>query len=130
MARPKNPVPSYRHHHKKDRGVVEVYVAPGQRTSMLLPGPFNSSKSKAEYARILAVVAANDGIYPTKRSAQRGTGIAIDELTLMFMERKASVDYVDADGKPTTELGCFRLALRPLCRISGPCRLTRSTPPI
>lgn len=119
MARPKNPVPTYRHHHKKDRGVVEVYVAPGRRVSMLLPGPYNSAESKAAYAKVVGTVAANNGMYPAKRSSNSTAAVSIDELVLQFMSKKASVDYVDAEGNPTTEFGCFRAALRPLCRLFG-----------
>ena len=52
MARPRNLVPTYRKH-SSGRGAVSVYRADGLRVEVLLPGPFGSDESKAEYERIL-----------------------------------------------------------------------------
>lgn len=118
MARPKNPVPAYRLH-KSGKAIIEVYTDSGRRTAIMLPGPYGSEESRAEYARVLAILATNNGQLPTPKSNLQAGDATISELVLRFFDEKVAVDYLDAYGKPTSEAVCYRQALKPLVRLFG-----------
>lgn len=48
-----------------------------------------------------------------------GDDITLNELVVAFTERKLEVDYVDSDGRATTEQRNFKVALAPLLRLYG-----------
>lgn len=67
---------------------------------------------------MLALLESNGA--PCLPSAHRLADITLAELVLEFVQRKVSVDYVDAQGNPTSEYRCFSRDLSPLVRLFGP----------
>jgi hypothetical protein len=57
MTRPRS-TPTSRFHKKTGKAIVTYYQADGRRRSILLPGPFNSKGSQAEYKQVLNVLKA------------------------------------------------------------------------
>jgi integrase len=118
MPKPR-PIPAYRRHSRKDQAVVDVYRKDGKRTKVYLPGSFGSDESKAAYTELLSRLSAHGGFLPDTPGKAMPEDLRIDELILRFLTEKVSVDYVDADGAPTTEQLCYRSALKPLSRLFG-----------
>lgn len=119
MAPRRNPTPTYRLHKRSGKGILDVYRHDGRRTSLVMPGTYGSPESLAENARILALLATNDGRLPPTARELKADGILIDELVLRFLNEKVAVDYVNSDGMPTSEQGCFKQSLLPLSRLYG-----------
>ncbi len=113
------PILAYRRHSTKDQAVVDVYRRDGKRTKVYLPGAFGSEESKLAFATLLSRISAHGGCLPDEPGKAMPGDLTIDELTLRFLTEKVVVDYVDADGQPTTEQLCFRSALKPLSRLFG-----------
>jgi hypothetical protein len=63
MPRPLNPFPTYLRHKPTNQAVCTIRLPNGQRKDLYL-GRWKPAYSKTEYARIVALVSANDGIYP------------------------------------------------------------------
>jgi integrase len=110
--------PSYRRH-SSGQACVTVRDAAGRRREILL-GAWDSLESRAEYARVLADLAANQG-----RLAGQGRGplapfpdLSVNELLVAYW-RHAEGHYRQPDGRPGGELGNLRDALRPLRRLYG-----------
>ncbi|MBX9681187.1 MAG: tyrosine-type recombinase/integrase [Gemmataceae bacterium] len=116
MARPRNSVPTYRLHVRSGKGRITVADHLGRPKEMFLPGAFNSGESLKEYERILGILRTHGGKLPPPAS---GLDLTLNELVFAFTERKAEIDYIDADGKPTTEQRNFRAALAPMLRLYG-----------
>jgi hypothetical protein len=74
--------PSYRLH-SSGQAVVTVRTASGSRRDILL-GPWDTSESKAEYARVLDVLSAHDGRYPDREQASCASTLTVNELILTF----------------------------------------------
>jgi integrase len=85
-----------------------------------MPGPYNSPESLAENARILALLATNNGRLPPALGELKASGVSINELVLRFMDEHVATTYVDADGKPTSEQAAFKQSVLPLVRLYGP----------
>jgi integrase len=118
MPRPRNPIPPYRLHAASGRAVVDVYRTDGKRTTLSLPGAFDSDESKAEYERIIGLIRENKGRLPLVTPRAPGE-LTIAELAVRFLNEKVDVDYVTADGRPTTEKNCYERAIAPLTRLCG-----------
>jgi integrase len=110
--------PSYRRH-SSGQACVTIRDATGRRREILL-GPWNSTQSKTEYARVLAELASNGG-----HLAGRGPGslashpdLSINELIVAFW-RYAEEHYRRPDDQPTGELDNLRDALHPLRQLYG-----------
>jgi integrase len=113
MPRARQQIPTYLK--RRDRGAVMVYRG-GVRTEITLPGKYGSEESKAEYARVVAQLAAGNGSLPAKA----GHDYTISELVLRYMAHAESY-YVDPTTKaPTSELAAIMEACRPLRRLFGP----------
>ena len=56
---PRNPIPTYRRHPKKDRAVVDIYDAAFRRTQRILPGPFGSPESQAAFRELIESLQAH-----------------------------------------------------------------------
>src|SRR5436190_471837 len=102
--------PAYRHHKARDCAVVTLngknhYLAPWQ-----------SPESHEHYARLIAEWTRNNGVLSTPVCSSSGQ-LTISELILAYF-RHAQVRYVK-HGKQTSEVGCFRQALRPLRKLFG-----------
>ena len=63
MPRPRSSIPFYRCHESSQQAIVTVRLANGERKDIYL-GEMDSPQSKIEYSKILALLAANGGIYP------------------------------------------------------------------
>jgi len=116
MPRPRKSVPTYLLHKQAGRARIVVPDHLGRPKEILLPGPFNSDESLAEYERMLAVLRTGGGKLPAPSG---GVDLTINELVVGFTERKLEIDYVDAEGAATTEQRNFKVALAPLLRLYG-----------
>src|SRR5262249_52746436 len=77
-----------------------------------------SPESKAEYARILAELATNQGRVLAKAPGAATPDVTVNEVILAFW-RHAEQHYRRPDGTPTGELDNLRDALRPLRELYG-----------
>jgi hypothetical protein len=77
---------------------------------------WESAGSKAEYARILAELAANEGHQPP--AARSPMDLTVNEVILAFW-RHAQEHYRHPDGSPTGELENLQAAIRPLKSLYG-----------
>src|SRR5438094_622708 len=112
MARQRSTVPLYQRH-SSGHARVRTYDTNGKRIEIILPGDYGSDESKAEYARVVAQLAAGKGTLPTKATHD----CTIAELVLKYMEH-ASTYYVDPTTKaPTSEQAALKEAVRPLVRL-------------
>ena len=103
-------LPSYRHHKPSGLAVVSI----GGRDIYL--GKHDTAESRAEYDRLIAEWLANEGIVP-RRVSGNGSDILVNELLLAYLGH-ADTYYVK-NGKPTSEPGNIRLAIRPLRKLYG-----------
>jgi integrase len=117
MARTKRGTPPSYRRHSSGQACVTVRGVDGKRRELLL-GPWESSESKAEYARVLAELAANQGSMPAKARGPAPTDLTVNEVVLAFW-RHAEQHYRKPDGTPTGELDNLRDALRPLKDLYG-----------
>ena len=108
--------PSYRQH-SSGQACVTVRLPDGRRHEILL-GPWESPESKAEYARVLAELAAHQGHLPPRARDTAPANLSINEVILAYWQH-AEAYYRHADGTPTSEVDAIRLALRPLKRLYG-----------
>src|SRR5262245_28350924 len=117
MARTKRGTPPSYRRHSSGQACVTVREPDGRRREILL-GPWESAESKAEYARILAELAANQGQLPPPTQGASPSDLTVNEVILSFW-RHAEGHYRDADGAPTGEAENYRDALRPLKSLYG-----------
>jgi integrase len=99
---------------------VSVRLPDGRRREILL-GAWESPESKAEYARILAELAANQGCLTSKvpgMEASTAPDLTVNEVIVAFWQH-AEQHYRREDGSPTGEADNFRDALRPLKALYG-----------
>jgi integrase len=113
--RPRNSIPSLRHHKPTGRGVVTInghdrYLGRWPRDQAEAPPAV-----RAEYDRVIAEwLAAGrrpDAVTPEKSSSSGGP--TVSDLILAFWGH-AEKHYRRADGTATSELDDYRLSLRPL----------------
>jgi hypothetical protein len=116
MARTKRGTPPSYRRHSSGQACVTVRCPDGRRREILL-GPWESQESKAEYARVLAELAINQGWLPHSQGGALG-GMSINEVILAYWNH-AETYYRHPDGTPTSEADNIRLALRPLKRLYG-----------
>jgi len=100
--------PSYRLHKPSGQAVVEI------AGKMIYLGPYRSSASRDDYDRIVSQwLASGRGA-----TVSAGADPTVNELMLDYI-RHADGYYVK-DGRPTSEAGLIRQALRVLRRLYGP----------
>jgi integrase len=117
MARTKRGTPPSYRRHSSGQACVTVRDPDGRRREILL-GQWESPESKAEYARVLAELAANQGSMRPKTRGPAPADITINEVVLAFW-RYADQHYRSPDGTPTGELENLQNALRPLKALYG-----------
>jgi len=105
MARPKNFSPTYRKHRNSARCLVN-----GRWIEL---GRFNSPESRAEFARIVAELAAS----PATAIAPSNSPTVVQIIAAFW--RHAEEHYRHPDGTQTGELSGFRDSLRPLRKLYG-----------
>ena len=111
LTNPQQPrLPSYRLH--KPSGLAVATIA-GRDVYL---GKHNTPESVAEYGRLMGEWLANGRTIPP-RFAATGSGVSVNELFLAYL------DYADGyymkRGKPTSQPGNIRLAIRPLRQLYG-----------
>jgi integrase len=117
MARTKRGTPPSYRRHSSGQACVTIRDPDGRRREILL-GPWESPESKAEYARILAELAANRGRMPPKARGPAPADVTVTEVALAFWHH-AEQHYRRPEGTPTGELDNLRDALRPLKALYG-----------
>jgi len=115
--RPKS-VPSYLLHKPSGRAYVKVRRPDGSRRTVYL-GVYGSEESRREYARVIGEDAPPPAPDASNPAVVAPAGhVTVAELILRFLDH-AAVYYRRADGTNTSEVGEFRLALRPLNFLFG-----------
>ncbi len=112
MPRPFNHFPAYARHNGKNLAYCSVRLANGQRKDLYL-GAWNSASSKAEYARIVSVVAANNGIYPDSAD-----DLTVNEALVRYVKHIEG-SLIDGDGKPLPGVVNIKSALSTLKTLFG-----------
>ena len=103
-------LPSYRLHKPSGLAVVSI----GGRDVYL--GKHDTDESRGEYDRLIAEWLANGRTIP-RRVSGSGLDISVNELMLTYLDHADS--YYLKNGKPTSEPGNIRLAIRPLRQLYG-----------
>ncbi|HEX5271408.1 MAG TPA: site-specific integrase, partial [Gemmataceae bacterium] len=96
---------------------MTVRLPNGRRREILL-GPWDSPESRAEYARVLAELATNEGCLPPQAPSGSTADLTVNEIILAFWKH-AEQHYRAPDGTPTGEADNYREALRPLRQLYG-----------
>jgi integrase len=122
MPRPSKDFPSYLRHSVTGLAFCRVRLASGQRRDIYL-GAWNSPASKAEHARIVALVVTNHGVYPEASPDQ-----TVNEALVRYVSF-IDVYYRDSTGQPTTTLRNTKVTLGYLRRLFGPTPLVEFGPP-
>jgi integrase len=122
MPRPQNAVPVYRRHRATNQAVCTVRLASGGRKDLYL-GRWNSPASKAEHNRVVAVVAANHGVYPDDVA-----DLTVSEALARYA-RHIDATYIDADGKPLPSVKNIKSALSTLRVLFGETSVADFGPP-
>ncbi|QEL19164.1 site-specific integrase [Limnoglobus roseus] len=108
MARPRKSIPSYLPHTSGQARAVWTDRT-GTRHFRMLPGPFNSPKSRTAFGTLLLEIEAGAKI----TAAPSPTGLSLAELMLAFLEH-AERHYRKPDGRSTSELAECKLMARAL----------------
>lgn len=112
MPRPRSPVPSYRKHKQSGQAVVTVSVNGGRKDVLL--GRHGTPESKQEYERILATLRTPGGAAAILSPGAAGRADTTVAEVLVAFWAHAQRHYRDADDNPTTEIGLYKLALKPV----------------
>jgi hypothetical protein len=99
-----------------------VRLANGQRKTVYL-GTWQSAASRAEYARIVALVSANGGIYP-----ESAPDLTINEALVRYIKH-VDAYYVDPEGRPCRSADNIKNAVGYLKRLFGRTQLAEFGPP-
>ncbi len=105
--------PSLRHHKPTGQGVVTVRLASGGRKDLYCGGHATAA-AKAEYNRIVGLLAANGGIYPDD-----GTDLTVAEALVKYV---VFIDgyYRNPDGTPTGTADDIKITLGYIKRLFAP----------
>jgi integrase len=118
MARTKRGTPPSYRRHSGGQACVTVRDHLGRRREILL-GPWGSAESRAEYARALGELAANQGRLPAgDRGAEAYGDLTMNELLVAYWGH-AEAHYRRPDGRPSGELANMKDALRPVKELFG-----------
>ena len=112
MPRPANPTPFYLHHKARNIAYCSVRRATVRRKDIYL-GLWNSRDSKTAFARIVELVASNNGIYPDVDD-----DLTVNEALVLYV-RFVDSHYRMPDGTPADSADQIKYALKPLRRRFG-----------
>lgn len=115
MPRPRTTVPTYSHHKPTDQAYIRVSDGNGGRRLIYL-GKYNSPESQAEYARIIAELAASPG--RAMLPARNGPDVSVNEVLLAFTKH-AEQHYRRPDGTTTHELTEYKLVIKVVRELYG-----------
>lgn len=114
----KGSLPKYPETAHNGQARITVRLTSGRRHDLYL-GSFDSSESRAEYRRVLALLESNSGCYPVSSSGVGvASGLTVNEIALAFGHYACDY-YRRADGSPSGELGHYQAALNPLLDLYG-----------
>jgi hypothetical protein len=122
MPRPRSFTPSYRRHRPTNQAVCAVQLANGGRKDLYL-GRCKSARSKEEYARVVALVAANGGISPSAAD-----DVSMTEALVLYT-RHINSYYINHDHRPSRSTKNIKMLLGHLTRLFGPTSLADVGPP-
>jgi integrase len=106
-------VPTYRLHKQSGQAIVTLTDGLGGRRDVLL-GRYGTKESRTEYTRVLNLWEAVGKNLPACTAGD----LTIAELIVRFLPWVEDY-YRRTDGSPTTEVGEFKLSLRPLNHLYG-----------
>jgi hypothetical protein len=113
MSRPKH-VPSYRLHKQSGQAIVTLVDWFSSRRDVLL-GPYDTPKSRAEYARVIGEWELHARRLPT--TAGRMPDITVNEVLLAY--RIHAAGYYVKDGTPTSQLDRVKRSVRVVRELYG-----------
>lgn len=122
MSRRPNLVPALRHHKPTNQAVTTVRLPDGGTKDLYL-GKHGSAAAGSEYARIVSLLAANGGTYPSIRN-----DLTVNEALVRYL-KFATAFYRDPDGSQSRSLENTKTALRDLRKLFGPTPLADFGPP-
>src|SRR6516165_6312695 len=107
--------PSYRLHKSSGQAIVTLSDGLGARYDVLL-GKYGTAESRAEYARVVSEWETNGRRRP--QPARKLPDSTVNELLDRFWSH-VQEHYRRPDGTATSEVGEFKMALRPLRHLYG-----------
>ncbi|MBA4065912.1 MAG: hypothetical protein C0501_19780 [Isosphaera sp.] len=113
MPRTPNAVPVYRLHSPTRQAVCTVRLPGGGRYDLYL-GKHNTPASRAEFGRVVALVAANGGLYPAA-----APDLSVNELLFAYLKYAAGY-YRTTDGRPSPTVDRLKQTLKGLKAMYGP----------
>ncbi len=113
MSKSRSHVPAYRLHKASGQAIVTIPSPSGHRRDRYL-GIYGSPESHAEYARILATLAAGHSAI----SVADAVDITVNEILLAFVTWSQG-HYLHADGTPTSEVTEVARCLKPVRQLFG-----------
>jgi integrase len=122
MPRPVSLVPTYRRHKSSNQAICSVRLANGKRKDLYL-GPWSSALSKAEYSRIVALVGAHGGIYPSAAD-----DLSVNEALVQYTLHVDSY-YLNPNGSQSSTVPRIKWVLGYLSRLFGKTPLADFGPP-
>jgi len=117
MPRPKKSVPSYLHHKPTNQAYVRLPDGKGGRRPIYL-GEYDSSESRAEYARIVQELSVSASIKSVDEMATGRSDQTVNEL-LNAYRKYAEQHYRGLDGKPTGETRQVEVVCRYVSELYG-----------
>ncbi len=122
MPRPINAVPIYSHHKASNQAFSTVRLPSGERKTIYF-GTWKSAASKAEYARVVALVSANNGVYP-----DASLDLTINEALVRYVKH-IDATLIDGDGNILPSVSNIKSALTTLKILFGSIPLAEFGPP-
>lgn len=107
-----NPTPSYLPHKQSGRARDVWTDAAGTRRDRLLPGPYDSTESRAAFGRLVLEIETS----PLQKTEAEGDTVA--DVLLAF-RLHADKHYRDPDGKPTSEIHQVAIVIRAIRELYG-----------
>ncbi len=92
-------IPAYRLHKPSGQAVVTIRDASGGRRDVYL-GTYGSSESRAEYARLIALIATSA---PSAAPVPANVDLSVSQVLMAFMKWALGY-YRTADGHETSEV--------------------------
>lgn len=115
MPRPRKSIPSYLLHQRSGHARAVWTDSVGVRHYRMLPGPYDSTESRAAFARLVAELAAAPSSSFDRPDAER---VTVNEVLLAYVKH-AERHYQGPDGNPTDEVRHIKTACRHVRELYG-----------